>query len=300
MQCMTLHSNFNLPLMLLTHGHICTIYPHTHSCIHTQPVIGEAKAATFMSQCKALIEQPDLQALVETLCSHLDTVLAKCSADDTNNTSMLFFALLRYLEQDSLSPIVARVCELARAHAKTDSAVALMVLRNLYSILAPTSPSRYVVYLCLAKVVEESKTAGMLSKDLANLETLFVQWGSSADERAALLVAVARAMSAAGEASVAQEFLLRYLRSLDGAAATQLNACAAEASKAAVAFIRNPFVKGEISVVNLDAVANLANVPAYAKLYELLRVFAAGECLLVYLVYLVIDSFVLLGGRLWS
>lgn len=241
-----------------------------------QPLIGDAKATAFMAQCKELIERPDLQGLVETLCGHMHTVLTSCTTADANNTFMLFFALLRYLEQDSLGPIVGRICELAQAHGSKDASVSLTVLRNLYSILPPTSPSRYVVYSCMVATVEQTKTVDVLSKDLTNLESLFVQWSSSTAQRATLLLAMSQAMEALGEDDVAQEFLLTYLRALDGVAAAQLSACAAQASKAAVAFIRNPFTKRDISVVNLDAVTNLANVPECKKLHELVRVFATG------------------------
>mmetsp|Transcript_4804 Transcript_4804/g.8545 ORF Transcript_4804/g.8545 Transcript_4804/m.8545 type:complete len:473 (-) Transcript_4804:428-1846(-) len=153
---------------------------------HTGKDMEASAAADFEAKCVQLIEKGQLQQLVEAFIDSLKKVGAKASPGDFQARFAILFSLARHLPQPVLNDVVPKATDvvttvpaLANMEAIEDVRLRVTVLRNLYTVIDPRSPTRYGLLLAMVTLALKNHTYEILDGTTASdINELCAMWNT--------------------------------------------------------------------------------------------------------------------------
>mmetsp|Transcript_17071 Transcript_17071/g.30530 ORF Transcript_17071/g.30530 Transcript_17071/m.30530 type:complete len:483 (+) Transcript_17071:387-1835(+) len=144
-----------------------------------------SQSSSFMSKCDTYIKEGALRELVMTFLEAIVSVGARASIGDQRSRFVILFSLARHLPVDVLAEVSPKIVEsvLGLAAKPEDSAsdqhMRMTVLRDLYTVIDPQSPSRYGMLLSMIEFARKSGQFQVLDgSSAADVAELCKVWNS--------------------------------------------------------------------------------------------------------------------------
>ena len=136
--------------------------------------------------------------------------------------------------------------------------VRLRTLANLYNVISESTgkAEKVAVFSKLIKFASDTRQLDLLYPYFAHAATWQSKWGISDEQTRRLLLTVSTALEKAGDAEQAQAFLIRYLSTFEGSAASAIDDEAlSHAKDAAIGYVKAPAVSQRSALPQFAAVS---------------------------------------------
>lgn len=219
------------------------------------------------------------ESIVEHALTHQEAVLAKASEDDAEGYYYMVLTFLKRLEGEALAKAVKAIVDCTTASTEQRPLLRLKALTHVFNAVDERG-SKLALLAAAISYASTSKQLDQLAPFLAGAATWQRDWQLTDVEARTLWLLLSDAYGKAGDGHAAQAFLIRYLSTFEAeAAAGSLSAAALEEAKAhakeaALGYIRAPALSQRSALAHLAVVRALKDDARYAKLHELLTIFA--------------------------
>jgi len=217
----------------------------------------------------------DFQFILQLFFRHINKVIEQPDekSREIEGCFSLLISLLPFLDEEEkmvgLCEEMSEILILASNHPNTR----LKLLMCLYNVFTPQFAPRYPIFKKILTFAFENKLYDQLHPYLAQLEEWKRDWDLPREEESALYFMIQIQLRSLGRQEKAYQFLQKYLRLYEQAAAKELSS--KECEEGALLAIKDacalPKVFEVDSIMSLAAVKSLA--PKHRKLMELMDIF---------------------------
>jgi translation initiation factor 3 subunit M len=206
----------------------------------------------------------------------MDVLLSSASAQEVDSCFSLCFTLLACIEPEQVGDMISRLARSLSQDA-THAQIRLRLLGILFNLLETLSPLRAPILLQMLRLATSSNQSSVLVGEFSRIEQWMDQWDITVEERAEMLLLMSKAYSQTNQTFQGQVYLLKYLKTFEGADSARLADSAEYAYSAALFAIAEANVHQVDPLLELSAVKNLDRKDAAQKekdVYRLLSIFA--------------------------
>jgi translation initiation factor 3 subunit M len=195
----------------------------------------KAASADVKSPLAQLIEQKKYREFLEAgVFNRMQGLMEKATNSELNDCFSLCFSLLHEIEAQYHTDMIQRLAT-GLCSTPTFARTKLQLLCMLFNLLENLSPIRATVFIQMLRLAIASNTSKRLIKEFPRVLNWVSQWNLSVESQAEVYLLMSQAYAQVNAATNSQVFLLKYLRTFDGADEKRLAQATENASKAIIA-----------------------------------------------------------------
>mmetsp|Transcript_16390 Transcript_16390/g.23103 ORF Transcript_16390/g.23103 Transcript_16390/m.23103 type:complete len:407 (+) Transcript_16390:55-1275(+) len=232
---------------------------------------------TFREECAMLIKDRNATGLIEKCLSKRNAIFEHKNEETVLGCFLILFHLLNILstKKENLIELTPQICQQILENGQ-NCEVKLKVVTNLYNMLPSKSSFQFKVLLMIVNFANENKIISMLQNLLLNFDAMIQNWEIETEEKRKIYLILSNAIEQNGNASLSQEYLMKYLDTFDSNDKNMTQPEVKEAAvKAAIGAIKSPInsLVNHQNILEIAPIQQLKKHENYADLFELVRIF---------------------------
>ncbi|KAL3525839.1 hypothetical protein ACH5RR_014211 [Cinchona calisaya] len=211
--------------------------------------------------------------LASLMLTSVDLIFSKASEKDLECILTVVCNLVKKPENpDQVHEMADYISSKVAQQTHDKPALRVKILFNLYNLLE-NPYCRFVVYMKALNVAVSGKVTEHVIPSLKNVDSFLREWNLGVKDQRELFLTISNVLKEnKSYVKDSFKFLTRYLATFSGEDAHDMNEAKEEAVQAIVDFVKAPDMF-QCDLLDMPAVAQLANDANHALVYQLLKIF---------------------------